>query len=366
LYIQAEYKGKYIMQKQKGLSLIELMIAITLGLILLTGVMQVFLSSKTVFSTQQSLSRIQETGRLAIEFLSRDIRMAGYMGCASRSVGASVANTLNTPTAFLYAFNESIRGYTAATVPGSVLSKTPKANTDLFVIRGGVGSSVKVTQNNDSDFVIVSKDLEEAGACSDSSSPNRISGVCKGDIVIISDCTKARVFQVSGLTVAGTDLKLAHSSAGLTPGNLDPTWGGASGAEAESFKPGAELMVAATTVYFIADNLAGVPSLWQSVNGGTSLELLEGVENMSIKYGVDTSGTPDYIPDAYVAAGAVVNWNRVVSVRVELLIRSLEDNVVPEVQKYHFDGVSNVTPNPVDRRLRQVFTTTIGIRSRLF
>jgi type IV pilus assembly protein PilW len=96
------------------------------------------------------------------------------------------------------------------------------------------------------------------------------------------------------------------------------------------------------------------------------LELLEGVENMSIKYGVDTSGTPDYIPDAYVAAGAVVNWNRVVSVRVELLIRSLEDNVVPEVQKYHFDGVSNVTPNPVDRRLRQVFTTTIGIRSRLF
>ncbi|ARU27615.1 hypothetical protein CBR65_09340 [Cellvibrio sp. PSBB006] len=73
------------MRKQAGLSLIELMIAITLGLILMAGVIQVFLSSRVTFATQQAMSRVQETGRLAVEFMARDIRMAGYMGCTSRS-----------------------------------------------------------------------------------------------------------------------------------------------------------------------------------------------------------------------------------------------------------------------------------------
>ncbi|RYZ81289.1 MAG: prepilin-type N-terminal cleavage/methylation domain-containing protein, partial [Moraxellaceae bacterium] len=48
------------MIKQKGLSLVELMIAITLGLILMSGVVKVFLNSKSTYSTQQALSRIQE------------------------------------------------------------------------------------------------------------------------------------------------------------------------------------------------------------------------------------------------------------------------------------------------------------------
>src|SRR5690554_5044513 len=72
------------MRKQQGLSLVELMISITLGLVLMTGVMQMFLSSRTVFSTHQAISRIQENGRLAMEFISQDVRMAGFMGCMSR------------------------------------------------------------------------------------------------------------------------------------------------------------------------------------------------------------------------------------------------------------------------------------------
>jgi type IV pilus assembly protein PilW len=95
--------------RQRGLSLIELMIAITLGLVLMTGVIQVFLSSKNVFSTQQAVSRIQETGRLAIEFISRDTRMAGYMGCGSRAKTVDITNSLNNPNSARNSFHEAIQ-----------------------------------------------------------------------------------------------------------------------------------------------------------------------------------------------------------------------------------------------------------------
>ena len=87
--------------EQRGLSLVELMIAIALGMVLMLGVMQMFLSSRVVFSTQQGMSRIQETGRLAIEFLSRDIRMAAYYGCYRPRAGQGTElrnKTVSTPS----------------------------------------------------------------------------------------------------------------------------------------------------------------------------------------------------------------------------------------------------------------------------
>lgn len=62
----------------KGLSLIELLIAVTLGLIILTAVFEIFISTKQTFTATDILSRSQENGRFALEFLEKDIRMAGY------------------------------------------------------------------------------------------------------------------------------------------------------------------------------------------------------------------------------------------------------------------------------------------------
>lgn len=63
---------------QKGLSLIELLIAMLLGLILMAGALQMMLSSQEIYKTTDTLSRIQENGRFALNFLAKDIRMAGY------------------------------------------------------------------------------------------------------------------------------------------------------------------------------------------------------------------------------------------------------------------------------------------------
>ena len=66
------------MIKEKGLSIVEFMIAITLGLLLLAGITQIFISNKTTFNMTDSLSRMEENGRYAMEVLARHVRMAGY------------------------------------------------------------------------------------------------------------------------------------------------------------------------------------------------------------------------------------------------------------------------------------------------
>lgn len=78
--------------RQSGFSLIELMIAMTLSLMLLGAVIQVFLSSKLTSELSDDISRIQENGRFSLEFLSRDIRMAGYSAVESHRETANVFN----------------------------------------------------------------------------------------------------------------------------------------------------------------------------------------------------------------------------------------------------------------------------------
>jgi len=352
-----------MMLKQKGLSLVELLISITLGLILLTGVMKVFLSSKTVFSTQQALSRIQETGRLAVDFMSRDIRMAGFMGCDSNPIkgqNKNITTTLDTPNDFRFKFTEYIRGYT--TVPTG-LSPTPKALTDIIVIRSANGNGARTTVNSTATTLTMAMaaDSTETKACG---ATDRINGFCVNDTAVITDCVKSSVFQITDIAATGEVSHAPVAATTTTPGNSTGSWSTQAGAV---FKSGAELLLASSTIYFIATGTSPSqrPSLWQKINGNPPVELLEGVENMSVQYGIDNAGF-DLIPDIYKKAAGVdstpADWDRVVSVRIELLVASIEDNVTSEVQKYTFNGAEN---DPGDRRLRQVFTSTIGIRSRL-
>jgi type IV pilus assembly protein PilW len=64
--------------KQGGVSLVELMVAMTIGLILLTAIGSIFLSSKQTARVGDNLSRMQENGRFAIDLLGKNIRVAGY------------------------------------------------------------------------------------------------------------------------------------------------------------------------------------------------------------------------------------------------------------------------------------------------
>ena len=67
-------------RRQLGLSLIELMVALVIGLLLLGGLIQIYLSNKQSYNAQEQLARMQESGRFAMDLITRDLRRAGYWG----------------------------------------------------------------------------------------------------------------------------------------------------------------------------------------------------------------------------------------------------------------------------------------------
>ena len=67
----------------RGFSLIELLVSMVIGLFLLGGLVMVMANSKQHYAQQDYSARLQESGRFAMQFLSYDIRMAGYFGCSN-------------------------------------------------------------------------------------------------------------------------------------------------------------------------------------------------------------------------------------------------------------------------------------------
>lgn len=327
---------KKTLTRQHGLSLIELMISITLGLVLIAGVIHVFLSSRVVFSTQQAMSRAQENGRLGIELMSEDIRMAGFWGCANR--GSEMANDL--PAGF---WNEyvsgkepnSIRGMTATGIAG--LAPAPIADMPALVIRYASGNPLLLESQNDNSSVTVTGEV--TNGCADA--------VCENKPAVVSNCVAGRIFMPTAIASAGANsVKIEHAGG----------WDSSIIASVhDTFYPGAEVIPVNTVVFYLANNAAGRPSLYRYDSlSGSGVEIIEGVERLNLQFGVANN---------YVDIADVANWLDVTGVRVEMLVQGGEQNVLSDEHSYYFAG-ANITPAD-PKRLYQVFSSTVAIRSRV-
>ena len=74
---------------ERGVTLIELMVAVAIGAFLMIGAMTVFMQSQTTFRLNQSIARLQENARFALAAIEPDIRMASFYGLSSRGVRIS-------------------------------------------------------------------------------------------------------------------------------------------------------------------------------------------------------------------------------------------------------------------------------------
>jgi type IV pilus assembly protein PilW len=85
---------------QRGLTLVELMIALGLGLLLVAGVGAVYLGSSQTYRVSQDGARIQESGRYALDVIGRSLRQAGYLNVPSNPAAAmpTFSGTLITGT----------------------------------------------------------------------------------------------------------------------------------------------------------------------------------------------------------------------------------------------------------------------------
>ena len=323
-------------QGQKGLSLIELMIAVVLGIFITGGMLQLFVNSKQSYRVQENLSRLQENGRFAMGFITKDIRMVDYWGCLKSTSG--IENNLNASATF-NTFTSAVEAADNNAVVDAVIN-----GTDTITLKGAFGSGAYVTQipaNTSAAFKVEdNSDLEE------------------NELVIISDCIDGDLFQITNdpsVGGAGFD-NIIHNTGAVSsgPGNANKPFKKIYGTDAQILKLN-------FATYSIQSNPSGIPALYRSINGSVPQELIEGVENMQILYGEDTDN--DKTPNNYLPAGtAGLNLDNVISIRVSLLIRTLEDKIATQSQPYTIFGV---TTTPADRIFRRVFTSTIALRNRL-
>jgi len=71
---------------QAGLSIVELLVALMISMLLMTGVVQVFLASKQTYASNEAASRLQENGRFALEFIAQSARHAGYVEAVNNTL----------------------------------------------------------------------------------------------------------------------------------------------------------------------------------------------------------------------------------------------------------------------------------------
>lgn len=342
---------RQVIIKQHGFTLVELMVAMTIGLLLLGGVITILTSSHQTYRVNDALARMQENARYAFQLLSRDIRMAGYFGCAGN--GAPLVNTLNPgppdPPDFLWNLGRSLEGFeaTSATawtpaLPPSGTIPSPLGGRDIIVVRGVEGNETKV--------------LSHPGGNPPGSADLKVtagSGLKEGDIVLVTDCLASAVFQITNANTSSGQDNIVHntgSPAEDTPGNFTKALG-------KEFT-GGEIIKIATRSYFIR-TIDEWPALYRKVGARDAEELVRGVENMQIEYGEDLDG--NWTADAYRTADGVADWKNVVSVRISLLMQTIENNIASQPQSYTFNGAATT---PTDRRLRQAFTTVIALRNR--
>lgn len=316
--------------RQTGITLVEILIALTIGTFLIGGILQTFISSKQIYRVQEGLSRLQENARFAMEFISHDMRMADYFGCFTTGVGG-IVNNLNfagNPAAFNYSLG-AITG-TQGLVNGG---NSALDASDSITIRGASGSGILLTTAS-----VFATDPLTATA----------HGLNANDLIFVTDCNNADIFQASAVT-ANT---ISHNTPG-TPGNTTAIL-------SDTYSTDAQLYQVSTIKYDIQNGAGGRSALFRQIDGAAATELVEGIENIQILYGenTDTDSSPNY----YVPADNVVNMANVVSIQISLLVSSSDDNLTTQPLAFTYNGA---TTTPADRRIRRVFTSTIALRNRL-
>ncbi|WP_199912414.1 MULTISPECIES: PilW family protein [Stenotrophomonas] len=374
-----------------GLSLIEMMVAMVIGLVLMLGVVQVFIASRTASRLAEGNARAQENGRFALEFLQRDIRMAGHFGCVNdqahfvKGEGDPTINTgAATGSGHPLDFSVSIQGYEApGTGPGTSLTVGGS-----WPAVTGLPSSISALKPRDGSDVLVLRYLAAEGVPVTALAPGANSvvgfdgtigkrllegGVTAPTLFGVADCSHVNVFK--GTYAEG---QVTASGANLDRYTVQPT---------------GQTMIyrAESVVYFVGTSgTTGEPALMRARSDGAdgyaaAEELVEGIENLQLLFGLDstaaiTSTTPPTgnITTVAIASGvstgtnaaAAAQWRRVGQVQVGILARSPQPSqaeAATDALRYpRMLGVGFAPSTPNDARYRAAYESTIALRNRLF
>lgn len=312
---------------EQGRSLVEIMIALTIGMVILIAISSLFIGNRQSFRANDDKTRLDEEGRLALNLMAFHIRMAGY-GTILTSNEKYVADNDPNPANFNKNYPATYTSYSDRRTGSSVNA-----------IRGCAGG-----------FADTATDVSAIACAAGTSS----------DAFLVRYVVDQNIIATGG--AVPTDC--LGSTVVLSPAIPE-----------EKGRPGTAPYYLIENRFFVQNNGAtGNPELYCRGNGttppGTNLRntaqpIAENVETMKITYGLSTVGSATVQNvNRFLTADmmTVGDWENVVSVRVCIVVRSTNDNIATAKQAYRDCNDNQVVAT--DRRLRGVFSTTVAIRNR--
>lgn len=313
--------------RQQGLSLIELMVALTIGSILMAGTVFVYVQSRNSYGVNETVARMQESARYALSIIEPDVRMSSYWGL------------VNDP--------ELINARATQTEPPSAIAAGAHDCGDNFAI-----DLYSTVEGSDDDYTFgLGRDPSCDSGPSGNSQPNA------------DTLTIRRVSQAASAASAGRVQVCTTRTAGwmFSDGALPPLC---------PLAPTGRVNDLIVNTYYVSadsDDRAGLPSLRRkALVAGPAFqdqEIVPGVEDLQMQLGIDPSGldgtATQYVdPDDVIPVGA-----QVVAVRVWILVRSENPEVGFTDDRTYTYANRNYTPNDGFRRV--LFSRTIQVRNSL-
>ena len=376
-----------------GVTLIELMVALAIGSLLMLGLVQVFAASRSAYVTAEGMGRAQENACFAIDYLQRDSRMAGHLGCVNDPAHwVKGADALETP--FVAGgvddarnFNFSIKGYEATNtapgqavtlgaavtgwspaLPGAISDLDPLPGSDIIALRYLVNEGVPVSDLAQSGSnTLLTFPAARAAALTQG-------GVASPELFGVADCARVDVFPRSSINLAGGTVTSGGNSDFSTRYTAQPN--------------GQTVMYRAESiVYYVAAGASGEPALWRARANLAGVfpavdreELVEGIESLQLLYGRDATAV---INQATPPAGNITlqdtaqtlasdrnEWLRVGLVQVGILARSPNPasttGAATQDRQPRVLGVRFAPPATNDARHRSSYEVTVALRNRLF
>jgi len=270
---------------QQGMTLVELMISMVIGMFLIMGAITVYSQGRTNYQSNEAIARLQENMRFALDIMEPDIRLAGYWGLHNRG--------------------------------GDVFSTGMVATCD--------GNNISAWALNTSDGLVAVNNVQAADADEVATNCSTFGDgiVVDTDFLIVRHASGSRKPFDAGTIQVQSALAEAHM---FDDGSLHTKY-----TEFDAEETGTHnVIINAWYISRDSNSMAGVPSLRRRTLKGSDMvdeEVIAGVENLQIQFGIDTdlSGGDGSI-DRYVdAEDAALAGNKILAVRIWLLIRSTEE-----------------------------------------
>jgi Tfp pilus assembly protein PilW len=314
--------------RQTGLTLIEIMVGLGLGVLLLFGVGLLFSQNKQSYLQNEQLARLQEEARFAIDELSRDISMAGFMAEIIDTTVLAVGITPAEQTAFETDAAGCLNG----------------GRNWLFDFSAGLSESSLLAGDN----------VANGSALLSCVPADFVAGT---DIVAI----KRTGGVPSPTAVAGRPFIRENGQRGVLYQGGNPPVSPAADFDRIVVTPFNEWEYT-PRIYYIRD-IDGIPTLCrQRLAAGLVEECIaQGVEDMQFEYGLDTN--EDGFANVYVTNPVAADRARVVSVRIYLRVRTINQDMGYQDDRTYTLSNSAIDPAPGDRFHRRIYASTVSVRN---